>query len=183
MGKWKEDIRERLMLRIGMRDIHEITCRIQDNDEKKQELYDLLFDHQEKVAYHAAWVLTHLSSAENKWLYGKQNDLIDEVIVCAHDGKRRLLLNLLYRQPLAESLRVDFLDFCLERMMSRTELPGVKTLCIKLAYEMCRPIPELLQEFQAMLDIMEPSLLVPSIRAVRKNILKAMKTKKSLQTY
>ena len=90
------------------------------------------------------------------------------------------MLNLLYRQPFPNPPRVDFLDFCLERMMSSEELPGVKSLCMKIAYELCHPIPELMQELKTMLVMMEGDL-VPSIRAVRKNILKAMQKGKSLQ--
>lgn len=173
-GKNVVNFRERLMQRIGVDDIFEFLYLTQGKNKRKQELYTLLFDKDDTVAYQAAWVLTHFSISENEWLYTKQEELINEVLSCQHPGKRRLLLNMLNRQPLANPPRVDFLDFCLERMLSKDELPGVQTLCIKLAYEMCRPIPELLQELRSMLEIMEPSLLVPSIRAVRKNVLKAM---------
>lgn len=108
--------------------------------------------------------------------------MIDEVLVCKHGGKRRVMLNLLYRQPFPNPPRVDFLDFCLERMMSGEELPGVQSLCMKIAYELCRPIPELMQELKTMLAMLEGDL-VPSIQAVRKNILKAMQKGKSLQKY
>ena len=177
------NIRERLSERININDVDEITYRIQGNDRQRQELYDLLFDADDRVAYQAAWVFTHFSLLENRWLFGKHQQLVDEVLACLHPGKRRLLLNLLYVQPIDNSPRMDFLDFCLQHMKSKDELPGVQTLCMKLAWEMCRSIPELLQEFRAILEIMEPDLLVPSIRAVRKNIFKAMRTGKSLQSY
>ena len=67
-------------------------------------------------------------------------------------------------------------------MISRQEVPGVRSLCLKLAYELCRPIPELIQELRMALEIMEPDL-EPSMRTVRKNVLKAMAKGKSLQTY
>ena len=57
--------------------------------------------------------------------------------------------------------------------------PGVQSLCIKLAYQLTRFIPELQQELRTMLEIMEPELLVPAIRSVRKNTLKAIKAKKN----
>ena len=47
----------------------------------------------------------------------------------------------------------------------------VQTLCMKLGYELCRPIPELLQEYKTLLDLAEPDLLQISLRTVRKNIL------------
>ena len=64
-------------------------------------------------------------------------------------------------------------------MISRQELPGVRSLCLKLAYELCRPIPELMQELKMVLEIMEPDC-EPSMRTVRKNILKAISKEKKL---
>lgn len=174
------DFKARLSQRIGMEDINEILRLTHDSDTRKQELYNLVIGEDEAIGYHAAWIFTHFSSQDNEWLYSKQNQLINEVLVCKHGGKRRIMLNLLYRQPFPNPPRVDFLDFCLERMMSSEELPGVKSLCIKIAYELCRPIPELVKELKTMLAMMEGNL-VPSIRAVRKNILKAMQKETSLQ--
>lgn len=172
--------RTKLSQRIGMDDINEILRLTHDCDTRKQELYNLVMGEDETIGYHAAWIFTHFSSQDNEWLYNKQDQLINEVLVCKHGGKRRVMLNLLYRQPFPNPPRVDFLDFCLERMMSSEELPGVKSLCMKIAYELCRPIPELMQELKTMLAMMEGDL-VPSIRAVRKNILKAIQKGKSLQ--
>ncbi|WP_165021453.1 hypothetical protein [Dysgonomonas sp. ZJ279] len=176
------DFKARLSQRIGMDDINEILRLTHDSDSRKQELYDLVIGDDEAIGYHAAWIFTHFSTQDNEWLYKKQDQLIDNVLVCKHGGKRRVMLNLLYRQPFPNPPRVDFLDFCLEGMMSNQELPGVKSLCMKIAYELCRPIPELVQELKTMLAMMEGDL-VPSIRAVRKNILKAMQKGKSLQKY
>lgn len=177
------NIKKRLSKRIGINDIYEICYLVQNSEKLKKELYDLVYDKDNILSYQATWVFCHFSLSENEWLYDKQSELTKEVLVCEHPGKRRLLLNLIYRQPLACPPKTDFLNFCLERMVSKQELPGVQTLCMKLAYELCLPIPDLLQEFRTMLEIMEPDLLQVSLQTVRKNILKAMKTKKSLQIY
>ncbi|MDH6306828.1 hypothetical protein M2459_002156 [Parabacteroides sp. PF5-5] len=171
------NLRSQLSQRIGMYDIMEILHQVRQDNSKRQELYDLLLlDDEDVVSYQAAWVFTHFSSKENKWLCAKQDELIDKVLVCKHGGKRRIILNLLSKQTFPNPPRVDFLDFCLERMLSVEELPGVKTLCMKLAYELCRPIPELTQELKLTLELMENDL-PPSIRAVRKNTLKAIQKK------
>lgn len=175
------NFKAKLSKRIQMNDIHSIIYAIQNNPKQIKKIYDLIFDTDDTVAYQAAWVLTHLSSQDNQWLYNKQDEMIEEVLVCPHPGKRRIILTLLYRQPLANPPRTDLLDFCLERMVSHSELPGVQTLCMKLAYELCLMIPELLQEYRSAIELMEVHLLPVSIRTVHKNILKAMKTKKSLQ--
>lgn len=174
------NFKTKLSQRIGMDGVNEILNLTHNSDIRKQELYNLVIGEDEIIGYHAAWIFTHFSTQDNEWLYKKQDQLIDEVLVCKHGGKRRVILNLLYRQPFPNPPRVDFLDFCLERMMSGEELPGVKSLCMKIAYELCRPIPELMQELKTMLAMMEGDL-VPSIQAVRKNILKAMQKGKSLQ--
>ena len=176
------NLKSKLSERVGMTDIHEIIFLTQGNNKRKQELYDLLFDANDLLAYQAAWTFTHFSLYENEWLYDKQNELVDEALVCRHPGKRRLLLSMLFRQPLNNPPRADFLDFCLEKMISKKELPSVRMLCMKLAYEMCRNIPELMQELRVLLDIMESDLQEASMRAVHKNVLKAMKAGKSLQT-
>ena len=176
------DFKAILSGRIGMNDIREMLHLTHGSDSRKQELYDLVLGHDDSVGYQAAWIFTHFSSEDNQWLYNKQDELIDVVLACKHPGKRRLILNLLYQQPVQDPPRVDFLDFCLDRMVSAQELPGVKTLCIKLAYELCRPIPELTAELKTMLEIMQVDS-IPSIRTVRKNVLKAMLKGKSLQNF
>jgi len=172
------NIKAKLSARVGLIGIQEITLLTQSNNKGKQALYDLLFDVDDMVAYQATWVFTHFSRNDNEWLYDKQNELIDEVLVCLHPGKRRLLLTLLLKQPLSNPPRTDFLNFCLEKMISKRELPGVRTLCLKLSYEMCCQIPELMHELCMMLDMMEHNLLEASMRAAHKNVLKKLKSRK-----
>lgn len=93
------DLKERLSSRCHIEDIHEILFYVQGNQERKAELYDLIFDPDDAVSYQALWVCSHFSTKENEWLYDKQDELINEVLNCEHSGKRRILLNLLVRQP------------------------------------------------------------------------------------
>jgi hypothetical protein len=174
-------IRETLATRISLNDIHEIISRLQPESGGKQEIYELLFDEDETVSYQAAWALSHFSAKDNEWLYDKQDQLINKAINEHHAGKRRIILQMLYRQPFATPPRVDFLDYCLEKMISKSELPAVQSSCIKLAYEMCRQIPELLGELKSILEMMEPEHLTPATRSARNHVFKAMRSGKSLQ--
>ena len=63
-----------------------------------------------------------------------------------------MILNLICQQPAADPPRVDLLDFCMEHMISREEPAGVQSLCMKLAYQLTRSIPELQQELRTMLE-------------------------------
>lgn len=172
------DLRARLSQRMHIGDIKEILHFIQDDGQLREELYQYVFDKDDFLSYQALWVCTHFPDKDIAWLSHRQDKLIDVLTTCRHTGKRRLLLNLLSRQPAGNPPRMDLLDFCLQRIITRQEPDGVKSLCIKLAHRLTRSIPELQQELYAMLEIMEPELLSPSIRAVRKNTLKAMRTGK-----
>ena len=76
------DLKERLSSRCHIEDIHEILFYVQGNQERKAELYDLIFDPDDAVSYQALWVCSHFSTKENEWLYDKQDELINEVLNC-----------------------------------------------------------------------------------------------------
>jgi len=182
-AKLPAGLKEKLAGRIGMEDIHEILWYTQSSDKEKQKLYRLAFDEDDTVATNTLWIMTHFSLHENRWLYQKQDEMTDKLLATTHPSQKRLLLSLLYRQPLPNPPRVDLLDYCLEEIISRKEPPGTTTLCLKLAYEMCRTIPELLNEYRTVLDMTEPAQLPPSLKTSRKNILKAMQKNQSLQIF
>ena len=76
------DLRERLSDRIHIEDIHEILRYVQGSQKRKSELYGLIFDPDETIGYQALWACSHFSADENKWLYDKQDELINEILVC-----------------------------------------------------------------------------------------------------
>ena len=86
-----------------------------------------------------------------------------------------MLLGLLLRQPFyEETIRTDFLDFCLARMMAAAEPVGIRAYCMKLAYLQCRFFPELLSELRQALEIMEPEYLSSGLKVARRNLLKEL---------
>lgn len=55
------DLKPTLSSRISMHNIHSILYSAQGDEVRKQELYNLLYDKDDMVAYQAAWVMTHYS--------------------------------------------------------------------------------------------------------------------------
>ena len=138
----------------------------------KEELFQLLFDEDKRTSDNAAWVLTHLPKTADAWLAERQNTLIDEVIRTTSTTKRRLIMNLLERTPFeADSIRSDFLDFCFNSILSDEPI-GVKTLAIKLTYAQSKFYPELLEEFNTALQMMEPEVLPAALKHIRGKMLK-----------
>ena len=126
----------------------------------------------ERVARNAFWSLTKATDMELSQLQPILNDLIDLALATPSSSVRRLSLNIIERLEMKEDdLRSDFLDFCLEHMADADELPGIQSISMKLAYRMCRFYPELLAEFKATLESMEPEFFKPAVNCVRNRIL------------
>ena len=126
----------------------------------------------ERVARNAFWSLTKATDKELSQLQSILKELIDLALTTSSSSVRRLSLNIIERLEIKEDdLRSDFLDFCLEHMADADELPGIQSISMKLAYRMCRFYPELLAEFKATLESMEPEFFKPAVNCVRNRIL------------
>ena len=171
---------EKLLGKIGLNDIHEICFMTQgkENDYRKEELYQFTFDEDDRVAFNALHALSHFDLANNEWLYSKHDNLIDRVMKEKHVGKCRLMLNLLLRQPFKEdSLRSDFIDFCIAKITACAQPYAVRAYCMKLTYEQMKYYPELLEELRMALDMLEQETLSPGLLSAKRQIMKKIKRK------
>lgn len=169
-------MRKKLNKKLCMDDIYEICILCHGNSRKKAELYQLIFDEDERVATNALWVFTHFDMQNNEWLYAKHDDLIDRVLVEKNETKRRLILQLLLRQPFEEkSLRSDFIDFCIAKITASSQPYAIRCYCMKLAYEQMKYYPELLTELKAAIDMLEQEPLSPSLTSAKKQVMKKIK--------
>ena len=169
-------MRKKLNKKLCMDDIYEICILCHGNSRKKAELYQLIFDEDERVATNALWVFTHFDMQNNDWLYAKHDDLIDRVLVEKNETKRRLMLSLLLRQPFEEeSLRSDFIDFCIAKITACSQPYAIRCYCMKLAYEQMKYYPELLTELKAAIDMLEQEPLSPGLISAKKQVMKKIK--------
>ena len=102
-------------------------------------------------------------------LVKEETERIDSRFLEPACGDSNFLAEILRRKL---SVCADFLDFCLERMTAVDEQLGVQSLCMKLAYRMCRFYPELEGELLRTLQAMEIDYYTPAVRSVRSRILK-----------
>lgn len=161
-----------------MDDVHELCAYTQgkENHRRKERLYKLTFDEDERVSTNALWVLAHFDLSNNEWLYAKHDDLIDRVLVEKNMTKLRLMLNLLLRQPFEEdSLRSAFIDYCMAKVTACSHPCAIRALCIKLAYEQMKHYPELLAELKAALDMLEQEPLSPGLASAKRQVMKKIK--------
>lgn len=171
-------MRNQLLNRLSINDIYSLCLQTQgkENNCLKEELYQLTFDENERVAYNALWALSHFDEANNPWLFQKHDELIDRVLVEKKGTKRRLMLHLLLRQPFEEeSLRSDFIDFCIAKITACSQPYAIRSYCMKLAYGQMKYYPELLTELKAALDMLEQEALSPGLLSAKRQIMKKIK--------
>ena len=171
-------MRNQLINRLSVNDIYSLCLQTQDKENNclKEELYQLTFDENDRVSFNALWALTHFDEANNPWLFLKHDELIDRVLVEKNETRRRLMLHLLLRQPFEEeSLRSDFIDFCIAKITACSQPYAIRCYCMKLAYEQMKYYPELLEELRMALDMLEQEVLSPGMLSAKRQIMKKIK--------
>ena len=124
------------------------------------------------VARSSLWGLTKANKEELSQLQVILDKFIDQAMQTDNSSVRRLSLNVVERLELKEEdLRTDFLDFCFEHMMDVEEYPGIQSVCMKLAFRMCKYYPELMDELKRTLKAMEIDYYKPAVKCVRNRIL------------
>lgn len=153
------DMKQKLIGRISMDNIHELCFLTQgeENNHRKEELYRLTFDEDNRVAFNALHVLSNFDLANNEWLYCKHDELIDRVI-----------------------LRSDFIDFCVSKITACAQPYAIRAYCMQLAYGQMKYYPELLSELKMALDMLEQETLSPGLASAKRQILMKIKRKHSL---
>ena len=171
-------MRNQLINRLGINDIYSLCLQTQgkENNCLKEELYQLTFDENERVAFNALWALSHFDEANNPWLFQKHDDLIDRILLEKSMTKLRLMLSLLIRQPFEEAtLRSDFIDYCIAKITACSYPYAIRAYCMKLAYEQMKYYPELLTELKAALDMLEQEALSPGLASAKRQVMKKIK--------
>lgn len=143
------------------------------NNHLKEGLYQLTLDDDRRVAINALWTFTHFTADDNVWLFAKHDQLIERCLNEKDATKIRLILTLLLRQQFdEETIRTDFIDFCLARFTDARAPYAIRAQCIKLAYEQMRYWSELLDELRQTLDLISCEPLSPGLRSAWKQVMK-----------
>lgn len=164
---------------LHINDIKTIAQRAHDSATVREGLFAAMHGDDREEAVHSAWALTHLPKTDNPHIAKHREELTDLAITTPDTSLRRITLSLLERidwtVPNIDDVPryyVDLLDFSMEHMMMPDEPYGVRALCMKLAYTLSLPYPELLDELRQSLLLIEPSEIGTGVRHTRNKILK-----------
>lgn len=163
---------ERLAVRLSVREVRAWGKMLPYDERLCDALYHIILEHDSRVAEHAAWIFTHAETDFLQSIPFRYREMwIERAMNARSETLRRLLLTLVCRLSLPSPLRTDFLDYCLSGMISSRHSHSVRALCMKLAYKITCSYPELSEELKLNLEIMEPDLLLPSLRSVHRHIM------------
>ena len=184
---------ERLKQTFSEGGAQEIYQEVKSTDDFLGFARQYAFSQDYRVARSALWGLTKASKEELAQLQVILNEIIDQAMQTENSSVRRLSLNIIERLRVGErssgmrlemseeDLRTDFLDFCFEHMIDVEEYPGIQSVCMKLAFRMCKffaersggaeRYPELMDELKRTLEAMEIDYYKPAVKGVRSKIL------------
>ena len=149
-----------------------IYMEVKDANDFRNFATQFMHDEDYQIARNAIWGLTKATDEELSKLQPMLHDFIDLALTTGNSSVRRLSLNIVERLVIQEDdLRTDFYDFCFEHMLDVNELPGIQSLCMKLAYRMSSFYPELRSELVRAVKDIETEYYKPAVISVRKRIL------------
>lgn len=160
--------------KIGKANIDQIVAHVNQYPDRLEQLYRLTFDEDQYISWRSLWACEKIAEQHPDWFIPRQPELIDRLLTLSHNGKKRLLLSILYDLPLPEPYSVPFLDYVLEHMLDPKETAGVQSLCIKHAYRLCKVDVDLLSELQTYLEDADLLSYSPGVRTAIRNIKKQL---------
>lgn len=170
------------MATMHIGEIKAIARRAHDNATVREGLLDDMQGSNRDEAVHAAWALTHLPKEDNVYIAAHREEMVRQAITTVDTSLRRIILTLLERidwsvkdKENVPQYYVELLDYCIEHMMMPEEPYGVRSLCMKLAYRLSLPYPEILDEVRKSLLLIEPTELGAGVRHTRNKILAKLK--------
>ncbi|MEI8087657.1 MAG: hypothetical protein WCG93_15715 [Paludibacter sp.] len=168
--------REQLSRPISKNFLDQLVQNIFDNPEDFQNIFQLVFDADNKVAWRAAWACAKISEKHPDWFTDKQIlEIMKFSINISHGGVHRGCLSILSNLRLPNSIPVEFINSCFEWMISPKSPIAVQSLSMKILYSICQIVPELSIEFKAYLENVDFESYSAGFNSTRKNTLKKLK--------
>lgn len=150
----------------------ELFTVVSNNPEDFSTVFELMFDSNEKISWHAAWICEKVSERSPAFFSGKDIDrIVDLAIFTIFTGVQRLLLSMILNLGLPRDIPVEFINLSFERMISPKSPVAVQVLSMKILYEFTKREPDFKAELKAYLESVDIDNYTVGYRSARKNIL------------
>ena len=132
-------------------------------------VFELMFDADEKTAWHAAWICEKVSERSPHFFTEKSVERMVELAVStAFTGLQRLLLSTILNLGLPDEIPVEFINISFERMISPKSPVAVQALSMKILYEFTKREPDFKAELKAYLESIDIENYTVGYRSAKK---------------
>lgn len=169
-----ESTESTLTHRLSLPQIKRLSRQASTDAAIREQLVETIFSPDTRVATNALWAFTHFdddSLATLAPIYGR---IVRLSMTATHTSIRRLTLNILLRLPTDDNIDIDFLNYCINRITATTEPYAIRALAMKIAFNLCRHYPPLLDELTLILDLLDAEPLSPGLKSALKHTRKAI---------
>ncbi len=165
-----------LSQRLSIHDIKSIVEWATGCHENLKHLWKFLKSNEEIISKNALWVFTHLAPANSAWIDSKRNVIIKMLLGESDTSKKRMLLQIIRNFKFdADNIDTNLLNFCLSKINSECEPYAIRCFSIYVAFNMCKHYPELIEELEQHLEMLNFQTLSPGLKSALRQ------TKKKIQ--
>ena len=172
------DYREQLKNPASLRYIDKIALEVMAHPADFSELYSLVFDTDMNVAWRAAWTCEKICEKHPDWYSNAHFEELSALFISTtHGGLQRGCLSILNVIRIPETISVDLINVCFERMVSMKSPIAVQALSMKMLLRICKQEPAFIPELKAYLENIDWGNYSAGFNSTRKNVLKALNKK------
>lgn len=174
-------IESHLYKTTGVSDVTLIAKHVLQHRDEFETLYQFTSNADSRIAWHALWVCEKLCDMDKSFFYPKRNELIARLTQCTHSGLSRIMLNIISELQTDDDISVELLNCCLDNITNAYQPVSVQCASLKLAYELCKSEPDLLNELKLIIDGAMSENRSAGWLSVEKKILKKIDTSAQVQ--
>ncbi len=174
MNQRKEELIELIEGGWESRRFNEVAKELAQSPSDIQLLFELNTHKKPKIAWRSAYLLDLSHDVDPSILDDYLSTLIERTPQLTYESIKRHYLRILSQHDLSELADGNFLDCCLNWLQTEETAIAVKAHCMTIAYELCKPYPELIPELRAILENLLPYGSKGEVNRAKK-ILKLLK--------
>lgn len=138
------------------------------------EIYQLIYSENPRIAWHAAWVIDHVSEEDPAKLKPYVPELIDRLPSLKSSSLRRHFTRMLLSQEIPEHLLGTLVDV-LYNLLSPEEAVAVRANSLQLLYNISMIEPDLKPELISVIEGILEEELTPGMKSKGRNLLKGLR--------
>lgn len=160
--------------KIGIQEISIWKEMVLKDEPLFNEIYNLIYSNNSRLAWHAAWVIDHVSEADPSKLETFVPEMIDHLPQLKSSSLKRHFTRMLLSQKIPENRLGKLVDI-LYNMLSPSEAVAVRANALQLLLNISLIEPELQSELICVTESILEEELTPGMNSKAKSILRTLK--------